>query len=184
MDTSPWSGYEKALAHYRECKTGKNGFDEWEAHAREPVLGRSRNNPNWVNAKARLDAAREDLFVTALEAYCRVLAIKSEADARLADKQLEIAAQQNIAAIEQARAASQQAIAATEQAKASDKMAFWTKGLVIVTGILILVTAIVGLSGPLRSTQPLPVTVRLEYPSAPATQPQPASVPESAARDR
>jgi hypothetical protein len=184
MDTSPWSGYEKALAHYRECKTGKNGFDEWEAYARETALGRSRNDPNWVNAKVRLDAAREDLFVTALEAYCRALAIKSEADTRLRDRQMEIATQQAAAATEQAKAANQQVITATKQAKASDKMAVWTKGLVIVTGATILVTAFVGLFGPLRSTQPLPVTVRLEYPTAPSDPVQAASVPESASRDR
>jgi hypothetical protein len=135
MDTDTWSSLEKAVTHYRSCKTH---FD-----AQENSIRPRETNPFWERARIARESAWEDLLVTGLEAYCRALARKSEADTLLVEKQLELA---------------------TKQAIASDRMAFWTKGLVVVTGVLIIVSAVVGLYGPLRST-PLPTTVRLEYPS-------------------
>jgi hypothetical protein len=51
-----------------------------------------------------------------------------------------------------------------QQARSASQMAFWTKGLVIVTCLLIVTTALVGLVGPIFSKAPVPIEVRLIAP--------------------
>jgi hypothetical protein len=159
MDANSWSDFQEAVTHYRKCKA------EFDAQEKEAIhRGVIREHiPEWKTARIALETAREHLFVTGLEAYCRALERKSEADARLVERQLELADRTALGTKETAR---------------------WTKWLVIATTSLIVVSALVGVLGILRPTPPQVVPIRLEYPLAPSTPVRPpAVVPESVTRD-
>jgi hypothetical protein len=65
-----------------------------------------------------------------------------------------------------------------KQALAASQMAFWTKGLVLVTCLLIVTTAFVGLVGPIFARATAPIEVRLIAPRTGYQLRSPVAIPE------